>query len=117
MHLAALDRAAPGVAGPGFDGTRRKHVDVPVQDEMAAGAAAREGPHDVRKVRLRGPDLDRDAAAAQMVVEEGRGLGRVARRIGTGFRDELGQELNQGVALLIDPSKKAASERVGHEDP
>ena len=36
MHLAVFDRAAPGIARPGFGCASRKNVDMAVEHEMAA---------------------------------------------------------------------------------
>ena len=84
-----------------------------VQYEMMAGLARVERAHDVRHGRL-----GRDHAKGQSVRFEksrdvGRREGRVAGRVRTLGADELTQELDDRVAIVVDPRGELLLD-VGH---
>ncbi len=105
VHPAASTAPLQGSRDQVSAGPAGKHVDVPVEDEVRACAAAAERADHVGHFRLRRAVGDGHAVRLQLIVQEGRTGARVAGRIGARHAHELGEEADERLPIPIDPTE------------
>ena len=118
VHLAVDDLAAPRVfAPPGSVVGHWEHVDMAVEDEMAAGRRALEGADDVRHLVMRRDDAIGQPFLIQKVGNERSNLAGVAGRVRALVLNEGLQEAHKLLAIAFDPIQKLLTFRAQNTLP
>ncbi len=107
IDLSVHQLATPGIAGPASAVADGKDVDMPIEREMTARLRRIESCNDIRHDLVRRDDAMLDAVLIQQMLDVFHRQPRVARRVGARAADEAAEEVEQPLAIPLDPLHQA----------